>query len=77
MIKGMWARITVLSSDLKKERGNEGEREREQERGREGEAHHTPLSHQGLSFGPISLEWETSSVDYESTVNRKEVSSLP
>ena len=74
--------LRVLSSDLKKEReevikggrkGRGGERERE----RESESYHTPLSQQGQSFCAISLEHETSSVGYESTVSRKEVSSFP
>lgn len=78
MLTGIWAGIRVLSSDLKKEReeamkeGREGE-----ERERESEPYHTALSHQGQSFCAISLEHETSSVGYESTVSQKEVSSLP
>ena len=78
MLTGIWAGVRVLSSNLKKEReevmkgGREGG-----ERERESEPYHTPLSQQGQSFCAISLEHETSSVGYESTVSRKEVSSLP
>lgn len=78
MLTGIWAGVRVLSSDLKKEReeamkgGREGE---ERETG--SEPYHTPLSHQGESFHAISLEHETSAAGYESTMSRKEVSSLP
>lgn len=37
----------------------------------------TPQGHQGESFHTASLEHETYSVDYESAVSWKEVSSLP
>lgn len=48
------------------------EKERRQcrrEGGREGESPHMLLGHQGQSFCAVSLEHETYSVDYESTVS--------